>query len=154
MLSAYMGHVESVLTALVSVSRAGTAGARGRAASAAPEIAQELAGADDAGVPHRSVGPSATRGAHTIASYRDTMRLLFAFAQQRLGSRPPGSTSTTSTLSWRSLPDHLERQRGNSARTRNNRLAAIHSLFAFASLAASRARGADPASDGDPAQAV
>ena len=30
--------------------------------------------------------------------------------------------------------DHLERERGNSVRTRNARLAAIHSLFAFAAL--------------------
>jgi len=72
---------------------------------------------------------------HTIASYRDTMRLLLAFAQQRLAKQP----------SWLELEDidvdlirafleHLERDRGNTARTRNNRLAAIHSLFAFAAL--------------------
>src|SRR5262249_56137580 len=30
--------------------------------------------------------------------------------------------------------DHLERQRGNSPRTRNARLAAIHSLFRYAAL--------------------
>ena len=30
--------------------------------------------------------------------------------------------------------DHLEHDRGNSARTRNTRLAAIHSLFGFAAL--------------------
>jgi integrase/recombinase XerD len=30
--------------------------------------------------------------------------------------------------------DHLERERGNTVRTRNNRLAAIHSLFGYAAL--------------------
>jgi integrase/recombinase XerD len=77
------------------------------------------------------------RGAspHTIAAYRDTMRLLLLFAQQRL-SKPP------STLDLADLDaplvgaflDHLQHQRGNSVRTRNARLAAIHSLFRFAAL--------------------
>src|SRR6266571_9527715 len=47
----------------------------------------------------------------TIASYRDTFRLL-------LGA----------------FLNHLEQQRGNSARTRNNRLAAIHSFCRYAAL--------------------
>jgi site-specific recombinase XerD len=77
------------------------------------------------------------RGAspHTIAAYRDTMRLLLTFAQQRL-SKPP------STLELADLDapligaflDHLQHERGNSVRTRNARLAAIHSLFKFAAL--------------------
>lgn len=36
--------------------------------------------------------------------------------------------------------DHLEHERGNGARVRNTRLAAIHSLFRFARAAPSRAR--------------
>jgi site-specific recombinase XerD len=77
------------------------------------------------------------RGAspHTIAAYRDTMRLLLTFAQQRL-TKPP------STLDLADLDapligaflDHLQHERGNSVRTRNARLAAIHSLFKFAAL--------------------
>ena len=34
---------------------------------------------------------------HTIAAYRDTIRLLLAFAAERTGKRPANSTSTTST---------------------------------------------------------
>lgn len=77
------------------------------------------------------------RGAspHTIAAYRDTMRLLLTFTQQHL-SKPP------STLDLADLDapligqflDHLQHERGNSIRTRNARLAAIHSLFKFAAL--------------------
>jgi site-specific recombinase XerD len=72
---------------------------------------------------------------HTVAAYRDTMRLLLAFAEQRLG-RPP-SRLTLDDLDAAligSFLDYLEHERGNSARTRNARLAAIHSLFAFAAL--------------------
>jgi len=72
---------------------------------------------------------------HTVASYRDTFRLLLGFAQQKTG-RPP------SRLELEDLDapligaflEHLERERHNSARTRNARLAAVHSLFRFAAL--------------------
>jgi site-specific recombinase XerD len=72
---------------------------------------------------------------HTIAAYRDTCRLLLAFAQDRSGKAP-------SSLEFDDLDaptigaflDHLERERGNSAQSRNARLAAIHSLFRFAAL--------------------
>jgi len=72
---------------------------------------------------------------HTIASYRDTLRLLLEFMQHRTG-RPP------SRLSWDDLDtdaicaflDHLEVDRHNSARTRNARLTAIRSLFTYAAL--------------------
>jgi integrase/recombinase XerD len=77
------------------------------------------------------------RGAspHTIAAYRDTMRLLLTFAQQRL-SKPP-STLDLADLDAALIGaflDHLQHDRGNSVRTRNARLAAIHSLFKFAAL--------------------
>jgi integrase/recombinase XerD len=70
---------------------------------------------------------------HTIAAYRDTMRLLLAFAEQRLG-RPPSRLELDHLDAEfvGAFLDHLERERGNTARTRNARLAAIHSLFAFA----------------------
>lgn len=74
---------------------------------------------------------------HTIASYRDTFRLLLAFIQDRTGTSPSqlnledlDATTVTAFL------DHLETGRHNSIRTRNNRLAAIHSLFAYAALQA------------------
>ncbi len=72
---------------------------------------------------------------HTIASYRDTFCLLLRYAHDRLG-KPP------SRLDFADLGapfigaflDYLEAGRGNSTSTRNNRLAAIHSLFAYAAL--------------------
>ncbi|MDQ6744977.1 MAG: site-specific integrase [Actinomycetota bacterium] len=72
---------------------------------------------------------------HTIAAYRDTFRLLLCFAQKRTGKQP-------SKLELEDLDaplitaflDHLEHDRANSPRTRNARLAAIHSMFRFAAL--------------------
>lgn len=72
---------------------------------------------------------------HTFAAYRDSFRLLFGFAQQRL-SRPP-STLTITDLDAPLIGeflDQLERRRGNTARTRNARLAAIHSFFRYLAL--------------------
>jgi integrase/recombinase XerD len=72
---------------------------------------------------------------HTIASYRDTMRLLLAFAEHRIGKQP--SKLDVADLDAElidSFLDHLEQDRGNSPRTRNARLAAIHSLYRFAAL--------------------
>ncbi len=72
---------------------------------------------------------------HTIAAYRDTMRLLLAFAEQRTG-KPPCKLELTDldSVLIAAFLEHLECERGNSVRTRNARLAAIHSLFQFASL--------------------
>jgi integrase/recombinase XerD len=77
------------------------------------------------------------RGAspHTIAAYRDTMRLLLTFAQQRLSKQPSSLelADLDAPLIGEFL-DHLQHERGNGVRTRNARLAAIHSLFKFAAL--------------------
>jgi integrase/recombinase XerD len=72
---------------------------------------------------------------HTITAYRDTLRLLLGFAQQRTGIPPSqlGIEDLDAPLIAAFL-DHLEHERGNSARSRNARLAAIHSLFHFAAL--------------------
>ena len=72
---------------------------------------------------------------HTIAAYRDTLRLLLGFAGQRTGTPPSrlGIEDLDASLVAAFL-DHLEHDRGNSARSRNARLAAIHSLFSFAAL--------------------
>lgn len=75
--------------------------------------------------------------ANTIASYRDTFRLLFAFAQDRL-RRPPSKLS----LSDLDAPfigeflDDIEARRSTTARTRNLRLTAIRSFFRYASFEA------------------
>jgi site-specific recombinase XerD len=72
---------------------------------------------------------------HTIAAYRDTFRLLLSFAQVRTGKQPSKLEieDLDATLIAAFL-DHLEHERGNSPRTRNARLAAIHSMFRFAAL--------------------
>jgi integrase/recombinase XerD len=73
--------------------------------------------------------------AHTIASYRDTFRLLLGFVEERVGKRPAtlGIDDLDATRISAFL-DYLEVVRGNAVRTRNARLAAIHSLFRFAAL--------------------
>lgn len=71
----------------------------------------------------------------TVTAYRDTLRLLLVFAQQRTGTPP--SRLDVADLDAKLVTgflSHLERDRSNSVRTRNARLAAIHSLFRFASL--------------------
>ena len=80
-------------------------------------------------IKQRQVSPA------TIASYRDTFRLLFAFMQSTTGKNP-------SSLDWDDLDEpaiagfleHLETERHNTARSRNLRLTAIRSLFRYAAL--------------------
>jgi integrase/recombinase XerD len=72
---------------------------------------------------------------HTIASYRDTFRLLLGFAATRTGKKPSAlDIAELDTPLITAFLDHLEHERGNTARTRNTRLAAIHSLFGYAAL--------------------
>lgn len=72
---------------------------------------------------------------HTIASYRDTFRLLLGFAQKHLKKEPSALTLEDLDAPFLgSFLDHLERDRGNGARSRNVRLAAIHSFFRYAAL--------------------
>jgi len=71
----------------------------------------------------------------TIASYRDTLRMLLTFVHGQSGTTP-------SQLDWEDLDattisgflNYLEAERGNSTRTRNVRLTAIRSLFSYAAL--------------------
>ena len=77
------------------------------------------------------------RGAspHTIAAYRDTIRLLLRFAAEHHGREPSKLEFTDlSADTIGAFLDHLQVDRGNSARTRNARLAAIHSLYRYALL--------------------
>jgi site-specific recombinase XerD len=70
---------------------------------------------------------------NTIASYRDTFRLLLEFAQCRLGKAPTDLLLADLDASFiAEFLNHLEQERGNGARTRNTRLAAIRSFFRFA----------------------
>ncbi|MBY0322070.1 MAG: site-specific integrase [Reyranella sp.] len=73
--------------------------------------------------------------ANTIASYRDTFRLLFTFAQARL--RKPPSALALEDLGGPFISTFLadlEAKRGASVRTRNLRLTAIRSFFRFVSF--------------------
>ena len=73
--------------------------------------------------------------AHTVASYRDTFRLLLGYAQRCTGKAPSRlDLEDLDAVLIGAFLDHLERERHNTVRTRNNRLAAIHSLFAYAAL--------------------
>ena len=69
---------------------------------------------------------------HTIAGYRDSFRLLLQFAKERLGKAPSNLTIDDLNVSFiGNFLDDLETRRKNSARTRNIRLAAIHSFFQY-----------------------
>lgn len=73
--------------------------------------------------------------ANTIAGYRDTFRLLLGFATDRTGKTPSGlDIAEIDAPLIAAFLDHLEHERGNQVRTRNNRLAAIHSMFSYAAL--------------------
>ena len=72
---------------------------------------------------------------HTVSSYRDTFRLLLQYAQKRLGNAPSNLTvPELDTPLLGAFLEHLERERKNSARSRNVRLAAIHSFFRYVAL--------------------
>jgi integrase/recombinase XerD len=72
---------------------------------------------------------------HTITSYRDTFRLLIQYAARRLRKTPCDLTmrDLDAPLLGEFL-DHLEKERDNSPRSRNVRLAAIHSFFRYVAL--------------------
>src|SRR5881628_265588 len=72
---------------------------------------------------------------HTVASYRDTFRLLLRFAAERLGQNPSDLRMEELDEAFLgSFLDHLEHQRGSSVRTRNTRLAALHAFFRYVAL--------------------
>ena len=67
---------------------------------------------------------------NTVASYRDTFQLLLSFAQQKTGTPPSRlELSDLDAPLIGAFLEHLETERSNTARTRNIRLAAIHSFF-------------------------
>ncbi len=129
LLSAYLGHVDPDLNGLVLVGQAGTAGdgrralgatLGGRAMNSLAPLLQSFF--TERLVAQRRVSP------HTVASYRDTFRLLLRFAEDRTGKAPSqlGLADLDAGLIGAFL-DHLERQRHNSVRTRNARLVATQS---------------------------
>jgi site-specific recombinase XerD len=76
---------------------------------------------------HRAASPC------TVAAYKDTFRLLLLFAEQHIGKAP--TAVTLADLDAQLIPaflHHLEHDRGNGARSRNARLAAIRSFLRYA----------------------
>jgi integrase/recombinase XerD len=74
---------------------------------------------------------------HTVASHRDTFRLLLGFAQKALKKSPTSLALADLDAPFiGSFLDQLEKDRGNTPQTRNVRLAAIHSFFNYRSLQA------------------
>jgi site-specific recombinase XerD len=72
---------------------------------------------------------------HTISAYRDTFRLLLDYVTTQTGTAPSAlQISDLDAPCVTGFLTHLQQVRGNSVRTRNARLAAIHSLFAYAAL--------------------
>ena len=70
---------------------------------------------------------------NTVAAYRDTFRLLLGFVKERLEKTPAQlRLADLDAPLIADFLDHLERERHNCVRTRNARLAAIHSFFHFA----------------------
>jgi integrase/recombinase XerD len=71
----------------------------------------------------------------TVASYRDAFRLLLAFATERTGKQPCQlDIDDLDAPLIGAFLNHLEQDRANTTRTRNARLAAIHSLYRYAAL--------------------
>lgn len=75
--------------------------------------------------------------AHTIASYRDTFRLLLQFAQKRLRKAPSSLLiADLDAALMNAFLDDLGNQRRNGPKSRNLRLTAIRSFFRYAALEA------------------
>jgi integrase/recombinase XerD len=71
----------------------------------------------------------------TVESYRDTMRLLFGYAEQQLHKAPARLTlSDFDAKLILGFLDYLEYERHNSIRSRNARLAAIRSFSHYLAL--------------------
>ena len=71
----------------------------------------------------------------TVASYRDTFRLLIQHRCQTTGRKPSGLTlEDLQAPAILEFLDNIERNRGNSILTRNARLAAIRSFFRLVAL--------------------
>jgi len=72
---------------------------------------------------------------HTVASYRDTFRLLFAYLADITGKSPAElDFEDLDANAIAGFLAYLEHDRGVSAATRNARLAALRSMFHFASF--------------------
>jgi site-specific recombinase XerD len=72
---------------------------------------------------------------HTVATYRDTFRLLLRFAAERLKQAPSDLRVEQLDPSFvGEFLQHLEVHRGNCTRTRNVRLAALRAFFRYVAV--------------------
>ena len=72
---------------------------------------------------------------NTVAGYRDSFRLLLQFAAEHCGKVPSHlDMSDLDSPFIGAFLDHLEKDRGCCARTRNARLAAIHAFFRYVAM--------------------
>ena len=72
---------------------------------------------------------------YTVAAYRDAFRLLFQFASERLGRAPSELLMEDLDVGFLGqFLEHLQLNRGNCARTRNNRLSAIRAFFQYVAI--------------------
>lgn len=92
---------------------------------------------------------------HTIASYRDTFRLLLEFLHTRL-HRPPSSLDLQDLAApmISAFLDDIEKRRSVSVRTRNLRLTAIRSFFPLHCIRRARVQCSYPARACDTRQAT
>jgi len=73
---------------------------------------------------HRAVSPQ------TVAAYRDTFRLLLNFTERKTGKAPSAlSLTDLNAKLLLDFLDYLEKDRGNSVRSRNARLAALRTFL-------------------------
>lgn len=71
----------------------------------------------------------------TVTAYRDALRLLICFVCTRTGKQPSRlDFADLDAATVGAFLSYLEQERGNTVRTRNARLAAIHALFRYAAL--------------------
>jgi integrase/recombinase XerD len=72
---------------------------------------------------------------NTIASYRDTFRIFLRYIERRLGRSPTKlHLQDLEAQLVSGFLDHLEAERGNHARTRNVRFAALRSFLRFVAI--------------------
>jgi len=72
---------------------------------------------------------------HTIASYRDTFKLLLEFVQRTQRKAPSAlALEDIDAPLITAFLEELEQVRGVTARTRNLRLTALHSFFRYAAF--------------------
>ena len=81
---------------------------------------------------HEWMGKQRNLSRHTVHSYRDTWKLFLGFASERkrreIAELSLANLQASEVLAFL---EHLEKDRKVSIGTRNCRLAAIHSYFAF-----------------------